>query len=179
MIQENQRTIARPAETKGVGLHSGAETTVRFVPAPPGSGVRFVRTDVPGRPVIPARIDYALEDGADPRRTTLNSGDVKIGTVEHVLAAVSGLGIDNLDIEISAAEPCEPDGSSRPFLEILHERCIQCAACVAVCGPEALLLRDNRLVFVTENCTRCVDCFRACPSAALSPTGGRYYREKR
>ena len=120
MIQDHQRTIAKPAETKGVGLHSGAETTVRFVPAPPGSGIRFIRTDVSGRPTIPARVDFALENGTDPRRTTLDSGLVKIGTVEHVLAAIAGLGIDNLDIEISAAEPCEPDGSSRPFLEMLR-----------------------------------------------------------
>ena len=64
-----------------------------------------------------------------------------------------------------------------PFLEILHERCIQCAACVAVCDPEALLLRDMTLIFDAQACTRCVDCFRVCPSAALAPTRGRYYRE--
>ena len=121
MIQDYQRTIASPVETKGVGLHTGAETTVRFVPAPPGSGLRFIRTDVPERPAIPARVDYALELANDPRRTTLNNGDLRIGTVEHVLAAVAGLGIDNLDIELSAPEPCEPDGSARPFLEMLRK----------------------------------------------------------
>jgi UDP-3-O-[3-hydroxymyristoyl] N-acetylglucosamine deacetylase/3-hydroxyacyl-[acyl-carrier-protein] dehydratase len=122
VIQENQRTIAAPVETKGVGLHSGQETTLRFLPTAPGSGVRFIRTDLEGQPIVPARADFAQErqNGDDPRRTTLSSGDVRIGTVEHVLAAVAGLGIDNLDIEISAAEPCEPDGSARPFLELLR-----------------------------------------------------------
>jgi UDP-3-O-[3-hydroxymyristoyl] N-acetylglucosamine deacetylase/3-hydroxyacyl-[acyl-carrier-protein] dehydratase len=121
VIQDHQRTIAKPAETKGVGLHSGVETTVRFVPAAPGSGIRFIRTDLAGRPAVPARADFAIENGDDPRRTTLRVGEVRIGTVEHVLAAVAGLGIDNLDIEISAAEPCEPDGSSRPFLQLLQK----------------------------------------------------------
>ena len=89
MIQDKQRTIAAAVETKGVGLHSGEETTLRFVPTPPGSGVRFVRTDLDGRPAVPARADYAQEkqNGSDPRRTTLSHGEVRIGTVEHVLAA--------------------------------------------------------------------------------------------
>lgn len=65
----------------------------------------------------------------------------------------------------------------RPFLEILHERCVACAACVAVCEPESLVLHGLTLVFDAESCTSCVDCFRVCPAAALAPTSGRYYRE--
>ncbi|MCA9753340.1 MAG: bifunctional UDP-3-O-[3-hydroxymyristoyl] N-acetylglucosamine deacetylase/3-hydroxyacyl-ACP dehydratase [Gemmatimonadetes bacterium] len=123
MIQDRQRTIGAPAEVRGVGLHTGTQSTVRFLPAAPNSGIRFVRTDLPGSPSIPARIDFALDtiqDANDPRRTTLDDGTVKIGTVEHLLSATAGLGLDNLDIEISSAEPCEPDGSARPFVEALQ-----------------------------------------------------------
>lgn len=121
MIQDHQRTIRAPATLKGVGLHTGAPTTVRFVPSAANSGIRFVRTDLPGRPAIPARVDFAVDTGGDdPRRTTLDNGPVQIGTVEHLLAAVAGLGLDNLDIEISSAEPCELDGSSRPFIGALQ-----------------------------------------------------------
>ena len=122
MIQDIQRTIAEPAEVRGIGLHTGTETTIRFLPASPNAGVRFIRTDLPDRPAIPARIEYAVDhrDGRDdPRRTTLDDGVIQIGTVEHVLAAVAGYGIDNLDIEIGSAEPCEPDGSAKPFVDAI------------------------------------------------------------
>ena len=121
MIQERQRTIREPAEVRGVGLHTGEETVVRFLPADANSGITFVRTDLPGRPSIPARVDHAIDATKDPRRTTLDNGEVQIGTVEHLLAAAAGLGIDNLEVEISSAEPCEPDGSSKPFIEALQK----------------------------------------------------------
>ncbi len=120
MIQENQRTIAKPAEIRGVGLHTGQETVIRFLPAAPNKGVHFIRTDLPDRPAIPARIDFAIDHAKDPRRTTLDDGTVQIGTVEHVLASLAGLGIDNVDIEINSPEPCEPDGSAKPFVEALQ-----------------------------------------------------------
>ncbi|MFN8179437.1 MAG: bifunctional UDP-3-O-[3-hydroxymyristoyl] N-acetylglucosamine deacetylase/3-hydroxyacyl-ACP dehydratase [bacterium] len=122
MIQDHQRTIRRTAELRGVGLHTGLPTVVRFVPTAPNSGVRFVRTDLAGHPALPARIDFAVDaTSLDPRRTTLDDGVVKIGTVEHLLAAIAGLGLDNLDVEINSAEPCELDGSSRPFIAALQE----------------------------------------------------------
>jgi UDP-3-O-[3-hydroxymyristoyl] N-acetylglucosamine deacetylase/3-hydroxyacyl-[acyl-carrier-protein] dehydratase len=119
-MQSCQRTIRQPVQTLGRGLHTGVETHMRFLPAEPDTGVRFVRVDLPDRPSIPARIDFALDRGADPRRTTLDNGSVQIETVEHVLAAIAGLGIDNLVIEIDASEPAEPDGSSKPFVELLQ-----------------------------------------------------------
>jgi UDP-3-O-[3-hydroxymyristoyl] N-acetylglucosamine deacetylase/3-hydroxyacyl-[acyl-carrier-protein] dehydratase len=94
---------------------------VRFLPAKSNAGVRFIRSDLPERPTIPARIDFAIDQRADPRRTTLDNGRFRVGTVEHVLAAVAGLGIDNLDIELTSDEPCEPDGSSRPFAQTLQQ----------------------------------------------------------
>ncbi len=120
MIQDRQRTIREPAELKGIGLHTGEEVVVRFLPSPPNSGIRFIRTDLPDRPSMPARSDFAIDHTNDPRRTTLDNGVMEIGTVEHLLSAAAGLGIDNLDVEISAAEPPERDGSARPFVEALQ-----------------------------------------------------------
>jgi UDP-3-O-[3-hydroxymyristoyl] N-acetylglucosamine deacetylase/3-hydroxyacyl-[acyl-carrier-protein] dehydratase len=125
VIQDRQRTIREPAELRGVGLHTGEETVVRFLPSAPNSGIRFIRTDLPDRPSMPARIDYAIDHTNDPRRTTLANGSMEIGTVEHLLAAAAGLGIDNLDVEISSAEPCELDGSARPFIAALQKAGIQ------------------------------------------------------
>jgi len=115
MIEE-QQTIAQPASGSGIGLHTGCQSTITFKPAPPGSGVCFVRTDLPGMPEVPADIDHVV--GLD-RGTTLQKGEAKIYTVEHVLAAVAGLQIDNLVIELDNIEPPVYDGSSKPFVDIL------------------------------------------------------------
>ncbi|MDP8245135.1 MAG: bifunctional UDP-3-O-[3-hydroxymyristoyl] N-acetylglucosamine deacetylase/3-hydroxyacyl-ACP dehydratase [Candidatus Hinthialibacter antarcticus] len=116
---EYQKTIAGEASISGVGLHTGQETTVTFKPAEADTGVRFVRADLPDRPVIEARADKAvLEDSL--YLTALGRGDIQIQTVEHVLAAVSGLGIDNIILELSSSEPPIVDGSAQPFVnEIL------------------------------------------------------------
>ena len=111
-----RRTIARLATLAGVGLHLGAPCTLRFRPAPAGHGIAFVRVDRPGAPAIPARVAHAV---ASERRTVLGSGDEALHTVEHVLAAVAGLAIDDLVIELDAAEPPILDGSAGPFLDAL------------------------------------------------------------
>ncbi len=111
-----QKTISKEVSYAGVGLHTGNKTTVTFKPAPVNSGVRFVRTDLPGKPGIAANI-LAVVDA--PRRTTLRKGEVEIHTVEHILAALAGLGLDNLIIEVNANEVPEIDGSSLPFARLL------------------------------------------------------------
>jgi UDP-3-O-[3-hydroxymyristoyl] N-acetylglucosamine deacetylase/3-hydroxyacyl-[acyl-carrier-protein] dehydratase len=116
-----QRTLGSEARFSGTGLHSGVEATVVFKPAPANSGIRFVRSDLAARPEITATVENAVPSGDNARRTVLGSGDVSISTVEHVLAAVHGLGIDNLTIDIDAPEPAEPDGSSAPFVEVLKQ----------------------------------------------------------
>ena len=85
-----QRTIARPAEVQGVGLHSGQTTTVRVKPAPPDTGVVFVRTDVPGYARIPALISKRTEV---PLRTALANEGQQVHTIEHLLSAAVGLGV--------------------------------------------------------------------------------------
>ena len=117
----NQRTLGSEVSFSGTGLHSGARATLVFKPAPVDSGIKFVRSDLAERPEIRADVKNAVHSGDHARRTVLGKGDVTISTVEHVLAAVHGLGIDNLTIEINTSEPAEPDGSSAPFVEVLKK----------------------------------------------------------
>jgi UDP-3-O-[3-hydroxymyristoyl] N-acetylglucosamine deacetylase/3-hydroxyacyl-[acyl-carrier-protein] dehydratase len=116
---ERQTTIAREVSLSGIGLHGGLKSTLVFKPAEPGTGISFARTDLDGSPEIKVDASSALQAGDNLRRTVLKKGDVEIGTVEHVLAAVRGLGLDNIRIEIDSPEPPEPDGSSAPFVEVL------------------------------------------------------------
>jgi UDP-3-O-[3-hydroxymyristoyl] N-acetylglucosamine deacetylase/3-hydroxyacyl-[acyl-carrier-protein] dehydratase len=115
-----QRTIGGPTSISGVGLHSGQTTTLNFKPAEPNTGVVFERVDLPGRPRIPVRPESAMYDPGAGRRTILKSNGAEVHTVEHVLAAVAGLGVDNLVIEIDGQEAAEPnDGSALPIARAL------------------------------------------------------------
>jgi UDP-3-O-[3-hydroxymyristoyl] N-acetylglucosamine deacetylase/3-hydroxyacyl-[acyl-carrier-protein] dehydratase len=117
-----QRTLARAVSFKGVGLHTGAPGTVALKPAPAGSGVRFVRTDLPGRPEIPVRPENAHFDPRAGRRTILQQNGVQIHTMEHVLAAIAGIGLDNVVIETDTMEiPELDDGSAAPIARLLCE----------------------------------------------------------
>jgi UDP-3-O-[3-hydroxymyristoyl] N-acetylglucosamine deacetylase/3-hydroxyacyl-[acyl-carrier-protein] dehydratase len=111
-----ERTIDRAVAVQGVGFLTGADVQVRFKPADPGSGVRFIRVDLPDNPEVEARIDFV-----EPRdrRTTIRRGEAIVEMVEHVMAALSGLRIDNCTIEIDAAETPGCDGSSKAFVDAL------------------------------------------------------------
>jgi UDP-3-O-[3-hydroxymyristoyl] N-acetylglucosamine deacetylase len=112
-----QRTIAHPVETQGVGFLTGAMVRMRFLPALAGAGIHFVRTDLRNRPTIPACVE---EVTGTKRRTTLGWPPAQVSMVEHVLAALAGLRIDNCAIELNAPEPPGMDGSSRRFVEALN-----------------------------------------------------------
>ena len=115
-----QRTIARPVTFEGVGLHTGEPGRVTFRPAPVNTGVRFVRVDLPNHPEVNVRPENALFDPKAGRRTILEQNGVQVHTMEHVLAAVSGLSIDNLVIETTSMEIPEPaDGSAEPLARLL------------------------------------------------------------
>lgn len=117
---EYQKTIAGEASISGVGVHTGQETTITFKPAAPDTGIRFVRTDLPGRPVIEVKADNAvLEESLF--LTQLGSDNCEIKTVEHVLAACTGLGVDNLIMEVSSSEPPICDGSAKPFVDAIKK----------------------------------------------------------
>lgn len=113
----SRNTIASVARVQGVGLHLGVPCTLTFKPAASGAGVAFQRTDLPDQPSIKAHVDTAV---LTDRRTQLGTDPVSVHTVEHVLAAVGALEIDDLLIEIDGPEPPIADGSAKPFLEALR-----------------------------------------------------------
>ena len=114
----NQQTLAGQASFSGIGLHSGNKVNMTFLPAPPNHGIRFRRVDLDGQPEIDAAVENVSETN---RSTTLSKGSVKLHTVEHVLAAFSGLGIDNAIVELDANEPPIADGSSNQFCQMIEE----------------------------------------------------------
>jgi UDP-3-O-[3-hydroxymyristoyl] N-acetylglucosamine deacetylase/3-hydroxyacyl-[acyl-carrier-protein] dehydratase len=111
-----RRTIAAPARVSGTGLHLGQAVTLEFRPAETDAGIVFERTDLPGSPRVPARLDYVTETD---RRTQLGHGDAVCYTVEHVLAAVMAAGIDDVLIALDGPEPPILDGSAQPFYDAL------------------------------------------------------------
>lgn len=135
----NQRTIKKKISLSGIGLHTGVKTTVSFIPAPINHGVTFVRTDLENSPRIPADIDHVIDS---QRGTTLGLNEVKVHTVEHVLAAIAGLQIDNLIVELSNIEPPAGDGSVLPFVKAL-----QAAEIAEQDAPKNYLEIDNPLSY--------------------------------
>jgi len=117
-----QHTIKKPVTLTGVGLHTGVQTTMTFRPAPEHFGVRFRRVDLGGTPEIPADVDHVIDVA---RGTTIGIGDVRVHTVEHVLAAIVGLQVDNIIIELDNIEPPIIDGSVKPFVEMLLQAGVQ------------------------------------------------------
>jgi UDP-3-O-[3-hydroxymyristoyl] N-acetylglucosamine deacetylase len=111
------QTLASTLELSGVGLHSGATTTVRILPASPGDGRYFVRVDLPGQPIIPARLDVVSQTLLSTR---LGWDAVSISTVEHLLAALAGMGVDDARIEIDGPEVPLLDGSAQGWVEAIR-----------------------------------------------------------
>ena len=114
----SQQTLRKPARLSGTGLHSGNRVNLTLLPAPADSGIRFRRTDLDGKPEIEALVENVADT---ERSTTLAKGNIRIHTVEHVLAALSGWGIDNAIIELDASEPPIGDGSSSAINEAIEE----------------------------------------------------------
>ncbi len=113
-----QRTVKNPSSILGKGLHSGKKVTMRVKPAPPNSGIIFVRVDLPGKPTVKVEPDN-VADGM--LATTLRCGEAEVKTVEHFLSALYALGIDNLIVELNASELPIMDGSTRPFIYFLRK----------------------------------------------------------
>lgn len=138
----NQRTIKEPVSFSGVGLHTGNSSTITFHPAPENYGYKFVRTDLPGSPEIPALVDNVVDIS---RGTTLGVGDARVHTVEHVLAALVGLEIDNCKIELTNNEPPIGDGSAMPYVKALQQTEI-----VDQKAPRDYLIIDQPIRYVNE-----------------------------
>jgi len=113
-----RRTVARATALEGVGLHLGMPCRLTFLPAPSGAGIVFRRADLPGSPLISARVEHAV---LTERRTQLGKDLVAVHTVEHVLAAVLARELDDVVIELSGPEPPVMDGSAQPFVEALRQ----------------------------------------------------------
>ncbi|HET8656783.1 MAG TPA: bifunctional UDP-3-O-[3-hydroxymyristoyl] N-acetylglucosamine deacetylase/3-hydroxyacyl-ACP dehydratase [Longimicrobiaceae bacterium] len=147
MTAPRQQTIATPQEMEGVGLHTGATVKLRVLPAAVDAGVLFRRTDLPGAPEIAA---LAGNVTTTDMGTTLAQGDARVHTVEHVLSAIAGAGIDNVIVEIDAAEPPAGDGSALPFLKLLGraDRVEQDAPVRAVVPDEGFFVRDGDSEYV-------------------------------
>ncbi|HVU85739.1 MAG TPA: UDP-3-O-acyl-N-acetylglucosamine deacetylase [Pirellulales bacterium] len=115
-IPRQQRTIEKPAVVEGFGYWSGKDVRVEFRPAPPDTGVIFVRGDLAKPQRIPATVAQRVET---PRRTTLRAGSASVEMVEHIMAALAGLRIDNCEVWVDTVEMPGCDGSSQPFVEAL------------------------------------------------------------
>ena len=111
-----QHTITAPASIAGVGYWSGSDVRVEFRPAPANTGIVFVRRDLPGKPRIPASVHYRTDM---PLRTNLCMGEAGVEMIEHVMAALAGLAIDNCEIWVDRPEMPGMDGSALPFVEVL------------------------------------------------------------
>ncbi len=114
---EQQCTLKRPAGVAGRGLFTAAEVRATIHPAESGTGIRFRRVDLEGRPEIRATVEHVVEA---PRRTVLRAGDASVETVEHCLGALAGLGIDNAIIDVDGPEIPACDGSASPFVEAIR-----------------------------------------------------------
>ncbi len=119
---QNQQTLKGDVTLKGVGLHTGQNVTMNIKPANPGYGLRFQRIDLPEKPVVKADVDYVVDTS---RGTTLELNGVRISTVEHTLAALVGMGIDNALIELDGSEVPILDGSSYEVIKAIEEVGIQ------------------------------------------------------
>jgi UDP-3-O-[3-hydroxymyristoyl] N-acetylglucosamine deacetylase / 3-hydroxyacyl-[acyl-carrier-protein] dehydratase len=117
-MNEKQQTIQKAVSVTGVGLHTGVTATMTFLPAPANHGYKFQRVDLPGQPIVDADVDNVVDIS---RGTTIEQNGARIHTVEHTLAALVGLEIDNVLIQLDGPEPPIMDGSSIKFVEALED----------------------------------------------------------
>ncbi len=117
-MNTKQSTIKGPVTVSGVGLHTGESVTLTFKPAPENHGFKFQRIDLPDQPIIEADVDNVVDLS---RGTTIGKGEARVSTIEHVLASLAGLQIDNVLIEVDGPETPILDGSSQEYVDVLLE----------------------------------------------------------
>src|SRR6478609_5931400 len=115
---DKQHTLSKAVQISGTGLHTGVLVDMKLSPAHPGFGIQFQRIDIPGSSLIKADCDFVTDTS---RGTTLQIGDAKVSTVEHLLAGLVGKGIDNVLVELNGPEIPIMDGSSEPFIDLIEE----------------------------------------------------------
>jgi len=139
---DQQHTIGKSVSISGVGLHTGNRSTLTFLPAPSNSGIVFRRVDLPHKPEVKADIDNVVDIS---RGTTIQKGEARVHTTEHVLAAIVGMTIDNVVIELDANEPPVIDGSAMPFVQALKE-----AGFVEQDSPRDYLIIEKPIAYSDE-----------------------------
>src|SRR6266480_7070032 len=115
-VPEFQHTLSKPAGFSGTSLHTGEKVSLKLHPAPADHGIKFKRKDLQDEPTIDANIDNLK---TVERATTLGEGAMRVHTVEHVLAALSAMGVDNAIVEMDANEPPIGDGSAQPYIDLI------------------------------------------------------------
>lgn len=119
---QNQHTLKGSVELRGVGLHTGKQVTMTMKPANPGHGIRFKRVDLPDKPVVKADVDYVVDTS---RGTTIEHNGARVSTIEHTMAALVGMGVDNVLIEMDGPEVPIMDGSAKHFMEAIESAGIE------------------------------------------------------
>jgi UDP-3-O-[3-hydroxymyristoyl] N-acetylglucosamine deacetylase / 3-hydroxyacyl-[acyl-carrier-protein] dehydratase len=142
---EKQRTIASEVSVSGIGLHSGKKVSATFRPAPVDAGVVFFRKDLEARPALKASVENVKPKSASMRYSYIENEGVQVATIEHLLAALSGMAIDNLYVEIDAAELPGGDGSSLEFVKALEKAGIR----EQEAGRKPFVIREP--VYIEEN----------------------------
>ncbi len=148
-----QRTLKDAISSTGIGLHSGHKVHLKIKPALPNSGIIFVRTDLPKRPQIKAHIQNVISSNL---ATTLGQNGVSIGTVEHLLAALGGLGVDNALVEVNGPELPIMDGSAAPFLFLLKSVGLKAQfepKKVVIIEKSLRIKEDDRWIYLTPAST--------------------------
>lgn len=167
-----QRTVKEPITINGIGLQTGGKVMITLKPAPVDSGISFVRVDLPGRPAL--NLGSIILGGADSpmRRTTLGLGPLQIQTTEHLLASFSGLGIDNVIIELDGVEMPGMDGSAIEFVKALQKAGLaeQDTEKKYITVKEPLWCRSNDSVLVALPC----DDFKVSYTLAYPQIGTQY-----
>src|SRR3954468_11916390 len=120
--QSFQHTIQQEISILGAGIHTGQSVTMRVKPAAPNTGINFQRVDLPGKPIVKADVDFVVETN---RSTTLENNGARVSTVEHLMASLFGMQVDNALIEIDGEEVPILDGSAQPFVEALQKAGLQ------------------------------------------------------
>lgn len=139
MFHVAQTSLAEPVSFNGIGLHAANEVHMVLRPAPAGTGIVFKRTDLPGMPSVPAQLSYVTNT---MRATTLEQGEAKVFTVEHLLSALYGLKVDNCIVEMDSVEPPVADGSSLTFVNLIEK-----AGIIGLDTPrEELVIKHQHLV---------------------------------
>ncbi len=164
-----QRTLAKPATLAGTSLHTGEKVTLTMKPAPEGHGLKFRRIDLPDKPIIHAKV--ANVERVE-RATTLSEGGVKVHTVEHVISALAGMGVDNALIEMDANEPPIGDGSARPYVECIKKAGISDQAeprgVFEIREPIHLETKDGSLMTVVPDKNFRISCTQIGPDGRMT-----------